>query len=413
MRYRVTILVLPLMAVSTPAMAGDPFDWSGQMELATHYVDWKLTKDPVEGYQVWTPLSFSATGRNSDYSVTISGRSGLIHSQQQSHYESPTYNETTLGSVSDFTDTALQTQIQFLGGEKVVPYLTFGVNLPTGHSTVRYSFDDLVNHDGRVNNEINAASLMPAISYLTEFGEGFNALAGGGASIALSEQLTVGFGGTYSARGEYVALQETEDLYHETIRPGDQISLSGSLQYALSPETSIRLGLDYKTEATKLNTQSTGYKTYYKQGDSYTTSLQLSHEWNERHASSLHFSNSNTLAQRTKGVFSTGVVGYETEAANFDRYQWVLSHDWQATDTLAFTPKLTLNYLTGTSRYMEGFAGKDLSTFLVQGEVDAAYRLSESMLLGVGAGAYILETQPSGGSDYVGVKAHGSIKWEW
>jgi hypothetical protein len=261
------------------------------------FVSWHSKNDSDKGHQFFAPLE--ATSKftvGSDVSVEAGAKTAYISSSNDSRFAN--------GTVSTLTDTTTHLQVSYDGFERVQPFVTFDMNLPTGKATLR----------GREKSAVMDRDLV----FQTRFGEGWNFNPGIGATVPLGEHLVATLAVGYNFRGGYVPDGDTGFRYE----PGDQTLVTAGLQY---------LSEDWLLSVTGIMTRETTSKLagveFFRPGTSFAVLGQGVYKWTSQHATSASFYFNETSKNTVQDLF-TGDLLVEEENSNSALTIARLSHQY-------------------------------------------------------------------------------------
>jgi hypothetical protein len=291
------------------------------------------------------------------------------------------------GSVRSLVDTTLHAKLSFLGDSRFQPFLTLGVNLPTGKATLF----------GNEQNALMDRDLVPQ----GRFGEGFNINPGIGVTVPLNPFWIASAAVGYNLRGAYVANGDTGRKYN----PGDQVIGTIGLTYA-SQRTLFSLTAIYTSESTS----TLDGVDFFKPGDSIALNTQIAHAWNDRHQTRLTLAVNKADRNRFSDFFAGGFTE-ESQNSNSTVYQAALAHTTNVTGSLSLTG--TLGYLQRTKN-----AYAPSSDFYTPAKerislgLSTTYRINDTMSVRADIEAFRLhreETPFFGAQNYKGANVHASF----
>lgn len=114
--------------------------------------------------------------------------------------------------------------------------LSLGANLPTGKRELTL-------------DEFATATVLSQNYYdfqVPTFGQGFNVATGATWAIPVSDNATIGLGGSYQRRGGYAPLEGMADDYD----PGDEFIVTGGLDLGVAPNAALSLDVSFTTYGT-------------------------------------------------------------------------------------------------------------------------------------------------------------------
>jgi hypothetical protein len=213
------------LAATQPAAAQPPA-WTLSVASEVRYYAWQSNRGsptgtaPVagggRGAELYIPYAVELVGKPSDdFKVELIGRGGYVWARQSTTGLS--------GEVSTTTDTVAAATVTYLGLTGVQPFVAVSSNIATGKSAL---FGTAAN-----------ARMDPDLVELASFGEGTNIGPTVGFNLPLTGSLIATFSAGYTWRGRF----QREDLIAEqspfgqsstTIDPGDDVTVTGSLNYA-------------------------------------------------------------------------------------------------------------------------------------------------------------------------------------
>ena len=403
-----------VLCAGSLAVAAD-VNWRTSLDVTTKFVNWQWGADTrkfgdytINGSQVWTPVTYSIMGQSQDFTLTTSLRGGYIFADQDN--KDNVANFLYRGSVHDFTDTSVQAQLQYTKSKDFVPYLMIGLNVPTGHSSLRYVDGDCCNGDGVWTGEQFSVSNSNTIELMSTYGEGFNSQVGTGFSKKLSRNLSLALGATYTWKGAYQSTYAIDLGRAATVNPGDQLSLSSNLQYT-ADGTQYLLGLGYKIESGSSAVTISGDNTTYRHGDTMTLDASAVHEWNDKFRTDAIFNYSHIL----DNAFSRpGVSGL---SPNFDRFQFEVDNTYRVSAPFSIYSKSSLSDTINPGvNFIDGLFMKGLNEYTIKGELGTQYIIPDGPTAKLGGGAFIdkvLETDTRDAVHATGWFGSASLVWEW
>ena len=336
------------------------------------------------------PTQFS---EEADFTLSTTLRGGYIFADQDN--KDNFANFLYRGSVHDFTDTSAQGQLQYAKYKDFVPYLMIGLNVPTGHATIKYVDGDCCNGDNVWTGEQFSVSNTNTIEYLSSYGEGFNSQIGTGFSASLTKELSLSLGGAYTWRGGFQSTYATDLARGAYGSLGDQLALNTTLRYR-SDLTQYSLGLGYSIDSDAKAVTINGVNTTFHHGDTIAMTASAKHDWSDSLTTDLVFNYSHIL----DSIFSRG--GVSGTQQNFDRFQFEIGNDYQVNAPFSIYSKSsfsdTINPGVG---FIDGLFLKGLNTYHVRSELGLKYQLPNDSTVKLGGGAFlekVLETSERCGS---------------
>lgn len=135
----------------------------------TQFISWH-SSNGNKGHQLYNPVTLAASAREGLVQANVSVRSGYVDSYQLNNntFFVPgfgTFGSYDIGDISSATDTQAQVQLQYLGLSGVVPYVSVGLNLPSGHRTLKYRFADQIDGDNIARGDPFASQSETATLY--------------------------------------------------------------------------------------------------------------------------------------------------------------------------------------------------------------------------------------------------------
>jgi hypothetical protein len=162
----------------------------------------------------------------------------------------------SVATLSGFSDARLGLNYRgTLGQSSYV--LSLGVNVPSGK-------DELTDAEFRTSYVLSQDYLRFQVPH---FGQGFNLSPGLTLAFPLSDRLVVGAGMTYQVLGSYRPASSLLSDYD----PGNELLLTGGLDYRLTPETSFSADLTY----TLYGVDTLGEEEVFAAGNKVVLSAQL------------------------------------------------------------------------------------------------------------------------------------------
>jgi hypothetical protein len=236
---RLCISIGCLLAATTVATAADmaagtaaqpapaqPPAWALSMASEVRYYAWQSNRGSPTGIaplagggsgaELYVPYAVELVGKPSDdFKVELIGRGGYVWARQST--------AGLTGEVSTTTDTVAAATVTYLGLAGLQPFVAVSTNIATGKSAL---FGTAAN-----------ARMDPDLVELASFGEGTNIGPTVGFNLPLTGSLIATFSTGYTWRGRF----QRENLLVEqspfgqaqtTIDPGDDLTVTGSLNYA-------------------------------------------------------------------------------------------------------------------------------------------------------------------------------------
>lgn len=291
----------------------------------TQFVSWH-SSNGAKGHQLYNPVTLTASARDGLFQTDVSVRSGYhdTYQLQDNTFFVPgfgTFGSYNIGDLSGATDTVAQLRVQYLGMSSVVPYFTFGVNIPTGHNKLEYRASD---SGPKIYGDPYAVGQGDVV-FLSHFGEGLNIMVGGGASIRLQPGLILSAGGTYNFRNDYSSALATDIGGLLRYSPGGQLSLNAGLSYSLS-RWSFASNLAYRTEQTSNSVGTYIGPGSFKLGDAISIDGSISYAWSDQHVTALFGAFTHVSNNYHVDDFFGLPVDFDTK--NSDVYELALSHNY-------------------------------------------------------------------------------------
>lgn len=295
----------------------------------TQFVSWH-SSNGNKGHQLYNPFTIAATARQDVIQANVSIRSGYVDSYQLNNntFFVPgfgTFGSYDIGNINSATDTQAQIQLQYLGLSGIVPYFSIGVNVPTGHRTLKYNFADQIDGNNISHGDPFAVGQSDVV-FLTHFGEGLNVMVGGGASVRAGPGLILSLGGTYNFRNEYISAYAVDIGGKLRYSPGDQLSLNVGVTYDI-PTWSLAVNAAYRTEQTSDSFGTFIGPASFRLGDTISVDASVRHAWSDQHATTL-FAAFTHVADNDH-VEGAPPFAFAFESRNSNVYEVALSHDYR------------------------------------------------------------------------------------
>ena len=197
MRSRLTLAISVLVATSIGCAADDKWFLSGATDL--RYFSWdgnrgflgnapsdqasfpgNAPSNQASGQELYAPVAFELVGRPSDdFSIDFIARGGWVWARQSA--------PGLTGEVDTITDTAFSGTVTYYGWKGIQPFVSLGMNLPTGKPAL---FGPSAN-----------ARMDPNLVDIATFGEGFNIGPTVGFTLPVSKDLLLTLSAGHTWRG--------------------------------------------------------------------------------------------------------------------------------------------------------------------------------------------------------------------
>ncbi len=313
-------------------------NWQVSFDSDTRFYSWSGTRGfPTSGFstipvpatstargsgrQTYSPFGLQITGKLSDdWKVELAARSGYVSSRQTTPGLS--------GSIDTWLDTSLSGTVTYYGWRGIAPFVSLNSNLPTGTQILQ--------------GNSSFARMDPDLVGVASFGEGFNLGPTLGANIALSDSLILNLSAGYTNRGTLDQLGVTDLLGHPKssivrLNPGDNVTIQGSLGYAINKLT-LQLAGMYMTDT---KTTSNG-NPLYKVGDRWFAIGSAAYQWTDWWTSSLRGTWTYALKNHILSGGPSAPLALEAFNSNSNVYQVTYENRFKA-GIVSFGP--TFGYL--------------------------------------------------------------------
>jgi hypothetical protein len=325
MRLRAGCLFLAV-CVAAPLLpahaqqADAPRPWSLSLDSEVRIVSWRGDRGsplsfaagtPGRGSQIYAPTSLSFVWNGTpDWSFDLLVRSGLIHSEQNT-------GGGLVGTATSLSDTSTTGRISYSGFGIFQPFLSLGLNLPTGRTIL---------------NGASAFTRMdPDLVEVASSGEGFNVGPTVGFTLALAPNASLTASVGQTVRGAYDRDSVLGPGFPlSRIKPSD--STSYNLQLMVRPIEPLTLSLAalYSRSAeSRLN----GFFTS-RSGDFYSLNGSVAYDWEPQHTSTLAISWSNT--QRNLVLDAAALAIMEPFNSNSSSIRIALDHSFKFDERWTF-----------------------------------------------------------------------------
>ncbi len=374
------VVVAPLSAQDAPPKINF---W---LNPDVRYVTWETRNEATgettsKGQQIYVPVGGKMAMRIADdVKISLVARSGYVSTKNKVASTDPFGEPITVnGEVATLTDTSLSGTAVFYKVPGIQPYISMGVNIPTGQTKL-----SAVERRALVDSDI---------VQIASYGQGLNLAPTVGANIPLNSEWLLSVSVGYSNRGEFERIRRSKiapfpDVL-TTIDPGNSVTGDATLGYQSGPLYAAITG-SYSTDGASTFDNIP----YFKSGHSVSAGLSvdytLSPNWTLSTSVSYSQSRRNTVA-KNEVLFLEEAFNSNNAVTRFSVQPTYTEGAWSFGPTFAFTYR---DHNSWDPKSFDFVAAKTITSF----GGAAKYTVSDKMTISAQANRSWLDEKTAPGS---------------